>query len=478
MSMLQQNIYTHYTDNPIRWREILTMRQRKGKWFWRIMYGVSAFIMLIPVLWGASERFNDALNFTIVALTIANITAYILVALRGVLVANDSITRERRDNTWELLMLTGVSRQRLILGKWFGALRVTARDYLWLLLVRMGTAIWVVAQINVNELRWDIGYEMRLSNLSFDSHAWGAILGLLMLFTLLEWTFNTALGIGLGFLRWKGRNSNGAAVGVRVALGLLPPIITYVILDYADGGFFDGFYRNYSEDFINFIFRYTTSFADGGFFSSLFLAERYMVNHDAFSAMMWGTAAGAMTYAALTVGLLWLSNQRAAAIGTNAAEYVGMRKPKRKRKDEAKPAGSAAAPGAQPVQSAIVPGTENIFGLGAPAAYRAEVYSYQRRLGRLYLRLQRGDDVRYARISGVTYLEAPVTWKGGQFDAAGEAAYEAFCAAKGLTINSLRAEHMRLYVHQDGQTDGQMGGAAVRILGTTVEMLEELPHNV
>lgn len=472
MSTLQQNIHNYYSDNPIRWREILTLRRQRGKWFWRVMYGLSAFIMLIPVLWGGSDIFMDAFNFTIVALIIANMVAYILVVLRGVLTANDAIQRERRDNTWDLLMLTGVSRWQLILGKWFGVLRIVAVDYLWLFLLRLGIIFWAVGQTNANQISYNTGYyDWSLSDFTFGSDAWGTVLLLLVIFTVLEWGFNTALGIGMGFFQWKARTSTGAAVGIRVALGILPPIITYVLLDYADGGFFNGFYSTYGTNFINFIFRFVTIFADNGIFSALFEIDRYQPSQDYFVYLRWGTWAGMLTYPVLTVGALLLANNRAAARGTNADEYVGTVKPKRKRKEPSSKA-TTSSPAEKPIVQthSILPGTENIFALEHATAYRAEVYSYQRRLGRLYLRLQRDEDIRYVRISGVSYLEAPVAWKGAHFDAATQPAYEAFLAEKGLTINSLQAEHMRLY--------RQAGNPLVQVVGSTVELLEELPANV
>jgi len=471
MSTLQQTIHTHYTDNPIRWREILTLRRQRGKWFWRTMYGLSAFIMLIPVLWGGSDIFMDAFHFTISVLVIANMVAYILVVLRGVLTANDAIQRERRDNTWDLLMLTGVSRWRLILGKWFGVMRITAVDYLWLFLLRLGTIFWAVGQTNANQISYNTGYyDWSLSDFTFGSDAWGTVLLLLVIFTVLEWGFNTALGIGMGFFQWKSRTSTGAAVGVRVALGILPPIITYVLLDYADGGFFNGFYNTYGANFINFIFRFMTIFADNGIFSALFEIDRYQPSQDHFIYLRWGTWAGMLTYPILTVGFLMLANNRAAARGTNANEYVGMAKPKRKRKDPSNKAESTPAEKTAVQARSILPGTENVFALEHAADYRAEVYLYQRRLGRLYVRLQRGEDIRYVRISGVSYLEAPASWKGARFDAASEQEYAAFLAEKGLSVNSLQAEHMRLYRHA--------ASPAVRIVGTTVEILHELPANV
>ncbi|MCA9915752.1 MAG: ABC transporter permease, partial [Anaerolineae bacterium] len=207
MSTLQEAIHTHYTDNPIRWREILTLRRQRGKWFWRFMVGFSALIMLIPVLWGDALKFRDAFSFTIAALVIANVVAYVLVVLRGVLTATDAIQRERRDNTWDLLMLTGVSRWQLILGKWFGVMRVTAVDYLWLFFLRLGTIFWAVGQMNFNQISYtsENYYSWRLADVSFANDAWGSALLLLVIFTVLEWGFNTALGIGFGFFRWKSR---------------------------------------------------------------------------------------------------------------------------------------------------------------------------------------------------------------------------------------------------------------------------------
>jgi len=480
MSTLQQNIHTHYTDNPIRWREILTLRRQKGKWFWRVMYGLSAFIMVIPILWGGAEYFRDVYNFTIGALVFANIIAFLLVALRGVLIANDAIQRERRENTWELLMLTGVSRWRLILGKWFGVMRVTAPNYLWLFLVRLGTIFWAIGAINATDNASYSYYDLRLSDFSFAHEAWFGAIALLALFTILEWGLNTALGISTGFFRWKASTSSGIAVLLRVALGIVPVIVTYLLLDASDGRFLNGIYPYQYNDptytgptdsfvhFMEFIFRYTTIFADNGIFSIAMLFERLGEGYEYFNL---GTLAGVMTYPVLTVSALMVSNNRAKARGTNSGTYVGSVKPKRKRKTTEKPTEATTVTAqATPVSRAILPGTENIFALDNAAEYRAEVYSYQRRLGRLYLRLQRDEDVRYARISGVSYLEAPASWKGARFDAATEGAYETFRAEKGLSVNSLQAEHLRLYAHA--------GTPTVRIIGSTIEMLEELPKNV
>ncbi|MCA9914140.1 MAG: hypothetical protein KC496_12360, partial [Anaerolineae bacterium] len=130
--------------------------------------------------------------------------------------------------------------------------------------------------------------------------------------------------------------------------------------------------------------------------------DHYQPTQDYFIYLQLGMLAGMITYPVLTVGALLLASNRAGRRGVNADEYVGNVKPKRKRNDSTSTA--APIPAEKPVvqNRSILPGTENIFALENAAEYRAEVYSYQRRLGRLYLRLQRQEDVCYARISGVS----------------------------------------------------------------------------
>jgi hypothetical protein len=115
-------------------------------------------------------------------------------------------------------------------------------------------------------------------------------------------------------------------------------------------------------------------------------------------------------------------------------------------------------------------GANNVFELQDAGQFRAEVYHYQRRLGRMYLRLSRGTEPTYVQLSNVAYIEAPSVWSGAGFRTASQAEYEAFVREKGLTISNLTSDAMRLYI-----LDGEQ---PVRIVAGSAQILNELPTNI
>src|SRR5690606_39066003 len=119
---------------------------------------------------------------------------------------------------------------------------------------------------------------------------------------------------------------------------------------------------------------------------------------------------------------------------------------------------------------AMPAGAVNAFALSEPDTYRAEVYHYQRRLGRMVLRLSKVGETSYIQLSNVRYIEAPSLWVGAGFRTAPQSEYEAFINEKHLQVNHLAEDAMRLYV-----LDGQ---SPVRIVAGTAQVLDELPQDI
>jgi len=56
--------------------------------------------------------------------------------------AANSISREKRGGTWDLLLLTPMSARQIARGKWWATLQNVWRDYLLLALLRAGALVW------------------------------------------------------------------------------------------------------------------------------------------------------------------------------------------------------------------------------------------------------------------------------------------------------------------------------------------------
>jgi hypothetical protein len=74
-------------------------------------------------------------------LVIFTISQAIIVALRTISTGANSIAREKQSGTWEMLLLTGIDARRIVLGKWWGAIRGVQRDVLMLLPLRVGVTM-------------------------------------------------------------------------------------------------------------------------------------------------------------------------------------------------------------------------------------------------------------------------------------------------------------------------------------------------
>lgn len=55
----------------------------------------------------------------------------------------DSIAREKRIGSWEILLLTPIDARQIVLGKWWAVVRSLWRSYLHLVLLRVGCIIWI-----------------------------------------------------------------------------------------------------------------------------------------------------------------------------------------------------------------------------------------------------------------------------------------------------------------------------------------------
>jgi hypothetical protein len=407
---------------------------------------------------------------------IFNAIVYLVIVLKSVATANDSTYRERRGKTWELLMLTGVSNWRVVFGKWLGVMQSLSRDYLWLYLIRIGTLVWFVVQQNFyrnysgclyNNYGWDNCTPPNMLDASF-GHEFILHACLLMLaFTVLELMASTAIGMSTAFFNWKAQTANGAAMLIRIGLGAGLPILTYFILfqiEYNNPGWV---YRNISPEMSIFGTRLVTIFADNGMIGSAFVFDPYTMeaNRQIFWASNWVSMG---FYALVTIGALQMAATRAffggVSLATDAIPEV-----KAKRMIEAAPyPRPLPSSQAHPQRIHNEHGQANVFGLKGANLRLMEVFHYQRRLGRMILRVTGEGEPVYIQLDNVVYIEAPAFWKGANLNSATEAEFRVFLNEKKLAVSSIAEDTMRLYWNESG----------VRIVAGSAEILEELPANI
>lgn len=122
-----------------------------------------------------------------VILLVMNIALTVVVMLVSYALATNSITREKRNRTWDSLILTNVSARSLVLGKWIASLKALDGDHIMIGMLRLGMVAWIVAGFQDRMLANTLPVQVHLILITI----------LVVLFTIIDAMFNTALGIGL-----------------------------------------------------------------------------------------------------------------------------------------------------------------------------------------------------------------------------------------------------------------------------------------
>ena len=455
---IRHDIQDNLFDNPITWREFVTLFRQRGKWFWRILYAVTALIIVSPVIFGWGQHYADAVEFVAALLIFLNIFIYPLVIVRSIMTANETVSRERRGRTWDLLMLTGVSTWRVVFGKWLGTMRFIARDYMWLYVLRVSAFFWfLAAEANpyghIHDLFEFFGMQV------YSTTFWLSV-GFMLMFVVAEMLLSTAIGIATAFFNWRTRTGGGVALGIRIALALALFFGTLYFVGYMRPYYDQPQYESHVQSFI---MTFALTFTDNGAVSSAHMASSRMdvQSAEAIRTALW---LNLLLYLILTGIALEVARTVANYVGINNAGKAHAKAKKKKSVDELPEGKSIGRTISMPA------GVANVFELAKPTDYRGEVYYYQRRLGRMFLRLTRSSESLYIQLSNVTYIEAPSFWSGAAFRTASQSEYEAFVREKDLSVNQFADKAMRLYV-----LDGEQ---PVRIVAGVARMMDDLPMDV
>ena len=137
-----------FTDNPIA-RTEWTYLSRQENVRWRLTYlwlFVVALIAAITPLWLYMDLFQSA---ALLIMAVIIYLAHIIVGLRTLLLASDSISRERRSGAWDTLILTGIDARQIVWGKWWVVVRYVWKDHALMALPSVGLAFGLAQYLYV-----------------------------------------------------------------------------------------------------------------------------------------------------------------------------------------------------------------------------------------------------------------------------------------------------------------------------------------
>lgn len=144
--------------------------------------------------------------------------------LRTLAFAANSISREKRGGTWDILLLTPVNAHQIVRGKWWATMHHVWRSYLLLALLRAGALFWVILEANRIRISTYPTYHLEFDARYFTPSALHLLLALLTItgFTMLNAVYTAAFGtLGSVF------NRGG---GTSLALAIVIRMVTLIAL--------------------------------------------------------------------------------------------------------------------------------------------------------------------------------------------------------------------------------------------------------
>src|SRR5258708_20551251 len=230
-------------DNPVLWQRITHPAPGTPRWpqrgLIRSRFAPPLFLIYITVALTDSQGYPTTL-----VLLYAIWILHIATAVRACAVRAHVLSREDVGQTWDALALTGVSAQRILLGKWLAALRQVRGWMLLLGVLRLAAlpifsvalaktyAYYTCGMYSSNTYSSFYGCD---AGTPFTLVPWAALIGVLMtvMLTILDVMCCTAIGMGARALTRRGTSATIVAILVRFA----PVLIFAGFARYDIGGF-------------------------------------------------------------------------------------------------------------------------------------------------------------------------------------------------------------------------------------------------
>jgi hypothetical protein len=236
-------------------------------WPWKILLALaimSAVILLVVEPFAAAIGYDVArlpaemhplasvvlFFIPIVSLIPLTLLIHFRTQLRTLAFASNTISREKRGGTWDILLLTPISAHQIVRGKWWATVRHVWREYLLLALLRAGSILWVTLEAGRYIIYSYPTYRIEIRPHYYEPHPLFMLFGVVLIvaFTLLNLLYTSAFGtLGSVFNRGGGTSLTLAIairtvtlIGLALGVGLLSH---FLLLRYmsAEGGSFPPF---------------------------------------------------------------------------------------------------------------------------------------------------------------------------------------------------------------------------------------------
>jgi hypothetical protein len=159
------------------------------------LYAVILVIFGLPFTWSMmSDSFWDNLiEIGIVLLIVMNVALYLIVILITLGLSSNSVSRERKGRTWDVLLLTNVDARQVVLGKWWASLVALWGDHAMIAFLRVGAVCMIV--LGIQPL---MGIRLPPAPLGISpTLAHATVLSVMMVtYTAIDAMFTAALGVG------------------------------------------------------------------------------------------------------------------------------------------------------------------------------------------------------------------------------------------------------------------------------------------
>lgn len=244
-----------------------------SRWWW-IIYAISIFLMIAPILWGFDKQFHIIVLFSTLGLCAWNAVMIFVVEILLMRRSSKNIQREFQDTIWDLHNLTEVDTWQLILSKWRDSLRSSCREIIFLYFLRVSTFFWWMVYIHLGQDGFSIflfeGGENLIANLSdirvdLQILSFGAII--MAIFLILEIMLVTALPLAESLFQKTPTSPTLIALGLRVGLPIVLGVAIYSIfleLPYTIG-LVERWETYYSSEFHVAVASISLALADNGF---------------------------------------------------------------------------------------------------------------------------------------------------------------------------------------------------------------------
>ncbi len=323
MSFLSALLFA-FTRSPIARAEALYQARAAPSARWRRWLSRAIILLaltLAGILFGAefagsllqrdASTVEKALGFAPLALAVFTLALHFGLMLLTLSRSAYSITRERQNRTWDMLVLTGQDARQIVLGKWWATVRGLAADYLVLGALRAAVIVWIASsfsramlmtgayQVSTSPTTW-------LPSLALHLLAGGLVIGLTLA--------NLGLTAACGLLASAGGRRSGLTLALAAAIrtGLLAGTALLILMPYTLARFS---FLGFALDLIwldEIVPRLTATLVDNGVtLSGELVVSRFSSGPDMTRSMIAAGLVALAVYGLFTWALLVGSERRA-----------------------------------------------------------------------------------------------------------------------------------------------------------------------